>query len=147
MVKILLNSSTMSHSTEFIHFIKTFLINSCYIHYCKEISNLTDPSIDEFNTNLLHYKNEKYLWDNIFYSTNINNLLTYYLNLTNNIDKLDQNRLSNIYQQNSFQEYIDSMVNFQQIGYREYQKFTRSMQDINFKNNIFKNMDDKKIEE
>jgi len=127
----------MSQSAEYIHFIKTFLINSCYIHYCNEINKLTDPVNDVLGSNLLYYKNDKTIWDTVFSTTNTKDLLKYYIQLSDNMEKYDQNRLSNVYQQTSFQEYIDSMVNFQEIGYREYQKFIRSMQDIKFKNNMF----------
>lgn len=107
------------------------------MQYCNEINKLTDPSNYVFESNLLYYKNHKFVWDNVFSTINTNNLLKYYIYLSNKMEKYDQNRLSNVYEQITFQEYVDSMVNFNEIGYREHQKFVRSMQDVKFKNNMF----------
>jgi hypothetical protein len=44
-----------------------------------------------------------------------------------------QNRLTSNYEQLTFQAFIDNQVNFQTIGYREYQNFIKSMQEPSFK--------------
>jgi len=44
----------------------------------------------------------------------------------------------NVFQQTTFQEYIDSIINLQSLGSYDYQKFIQSMQDEGFKNNMIK---------
>ena len=130
----------MSYSTEFIQFIKTYLVNSVYVEYCKEVYSRGDIESQNFKSDLLDYKNELYIWDTVF--NRVNDLLTYYLHLS--VDHMDvlnlqnkvtyiQNRLSGNYEQVTFQTFIDEQINFQKIGYREYQNFVKSMQDPEFK--------------
>jgi len=130
----------MSYSAEFIHFIKSTLINSCFKEYCKYVYSIADIESQNFKYNLLDYKNEKYIWDNVF--NIVSDLLTYYLHLSvdyHNVLNLDekasycQNRLASNYEQVTFQTYIDNQVNFQNVGYREYQNFIKSMQNPSFK--------------
>ena len=130
----------MSYSNDFIRFIKSTLINSCYMEYCKNVYTVADIESQNYKYNLLDYKNEKYIWDNVF--NHVNDLLIYYLHLS--VDHLDilelqekvtytQNRLTSNYEQITFQAFIDNQVNFQTVGYREYQNFIKSMQDPRFK--------------
>ena len=133
----------MSYSQDFIQFIKSILINACYTGYCKQVYASTDIESQNYKFNLMDYKNEKYIWDNIF--NNVTDLLNYYMHLS--VDHLDilnnqnkvtytQNRLSNIYEQLTFQSFIDERINFQRVGYREYQSFIKSMKDPSFKNKM-----------
>jgi len=110
------------------------------MEYCKNVYTVADIESQNYKYNLLDYKNEKYIWDNVF--NNVNDLLIYYLHLS--VDHLDilelqnkvtytQNRLTSNYEQLTFQAFIDNQVNFQTIGYREYQNFIKSMQEPSFK--------------
>lgn len=130
----------MSYSTEFIQFIKTYLVNSVYTEYCKEVYSKGDIESQNFIGDLLDYKNEVYIWDTAF--NRVHDLFNYYLHLSvNHMDALNlqnkitysQNRLSGIYEQVTFQTFIDDQINFQKIGYREYQNFVKSMKDPEFK--------------
>jgi len=133
----------MSYSQDFIQFIKSTLINTCYMEYCKNVYTVADIESQNYKYNLLDYKNEKYIWDNVF--NNVTDLLTYYLHLS--VDHLDilniqnkvtysQNRLSTIYEQLTFQSFIDDQINFRTVGYREYQSFIKSMKEPSFKNKM-----------
>lgn len=133
----------MSYSQDFIQFIKSTLVNACYTGYCKYVYSVADIESQNYKLNLLENKNEKYIWDNIF--NNVNDLLIYYMHLS--VDHLDilniqhkvtytQNRLSTIYEQFTFQSFIDDQINFQKVGYREYQSFIKSMKDPSFKNKM-----------
>jgi len=133
----------MSYSQDFIQFIKSTLINACYTGYCKQVYASADIESQNYKFNLLDCKNEKYIWDNIF--NNVRDLLNYYMHLS--VDHLDilnnqhkvtytQNRLSTIYEQLTFQSFIDERINFQRVGYREYQSFIKSMKDPSFKNKM-----------
>jgi len=137
----------MSYSQEYIHFIKTFLVNACYMEYCKEVYNKIDiiPDYERqtYKYNLLDYKNEKYIWDNVF--NKLGDMFMYYLHLSvdhtsilnlHKKENYSQNRLSTIYEQVTFQDFIDEHVNFQKIGYREYQNFVKSMKMPDFKNKM-----------
>jgi hypothetical protein len=125
----------MTYLENYIQFIKTFLINSCYIEYNKEVYK---NSYNNTHTeNVVTFKYDKDIWDTVF--CKVDDLLMYYLSFISGSESIcySQNKLSSVYNQFTFQEYVDSMVNFQEIGYREYQKFIRSMQNSNFKKNIF----------
>ena len=133
----------MFYSKDYIRFIKNSLVNYCYMEYCKEVYNKYESMNDQYVDVLLAYKNEVYIWENVF--TNINSLFTYYLHLS--VDHLSilnledkevysQNRLSKTYEQVSFQDYIDEHITFQKVGYREYQNFIKSMKVPEFKNKM-----------
>jgi len=103
------------------------------MEYSKQVF---DNGNENYRANLLEFINDKFTWDTVFYK--VHDLLNYYLQInTNNVLSYPQNRSSTIYEQFTFQQYIDEKVNFQTIGYREYQKFTKSMQDPFFKTNMF----------
>jgi hypothetical protein len=133
----------MSYPQDFIRFIKSILINACYVGYCKQVYAAADIESQNYKYKLLDYKNEKYIWDNVFSS--VNDLLVYYMHLS--VDHLDilnlqnkvtytQNRLSSNYEHVTFQTFIDNQINFQTVGYREYQSFIKSMKDPAFKNKM-----------
>jgi hypothetical protein len=103
------------------------------MEYSKQVF---DTGNENYKHNLLEFINDKFIWDTVFYKAH--DLLNYYLQI-NAIDELSypQNRSSTVYEQFTFQQFIDEKVNFQIIGYREYQKFMKSMQDPIFKAKMF----------
>lgn len=135
----------LNYDPAFMQFIKTFLINTCYMEYSKTVYQSNDHlTKDEYVDFILLNKNDTELWDSIF--NKANDLFHYYLHLSTNYHSVlpnhqtitySQQQTSNTYQQLTFQEYIDKSVSYENIGYREYQKFIKSMDDINFRNNLF----------
>jgi hypothetical protein len=116
------------------------LINKCYIEYCKNVYSSVNIESQNYRFYLLEYKNKKQIWDTVFNS--VTDLLTYYLHLSvNHVGILNiqdrvnytQNRLSNNYEQISFQMFVDNQISFQNIGYTEYQNFVKSMKNPLFK--------------
>jgi len=130
------------YSFEYIQFIRANLIKSCYMEFCKEVyDNTLQNSIYAYE--LLYYKNDKYTWDKVFQKQN--DLFLYYLHLTTDylsiLPKLQHivyspTQTSSTYEQVTFQDFVDERVNMQQIGYREYQTFIKSMNDYNFKKKL-----------
>lgn len=132
------------YDSEFVHFIKTVLINSCYVEYCRQINIYFNTGIGdetpEYRYALINYKNEKRFWDAVF--GKVHDLFMYYLHLSTDFQNVlinqpkityEQSQLTSTYPQLSFQDYIDDSVNFLKVGYREYVNFTKSMQDTKFK--------------
>lgn len=128
-------------TNEYIHFIKKFLINRCYVEFCKIVNEKRHDS-NVFTENLIKYKNDENIWNEIF-DTNYF-ILKYYIYLfieeengfTNWTSTLYQHKQANVYLQETFQEYIDKRINMQSIGAYDYQKFILSMKDQTFKNNL-----------
>jgi hypothetical protein len=116
------------YTHEYINFIRAFLINACFMEYSKQIYDHMEEN--SFSHNLLDSKDDKYVWDMIF--NKHHDLFRYYLNLSSNIS-YQQNQMTTTYQQISFQDFIDERITFQTVGYREYQRFIKSMQDLSFK--------------
>ena len=137
-------TSALNYSPEFTHFIKSFLINTCFSEYCKKVYSTDQLSKDEYLDILLSSKPDTDLWDSIFIK--VSDLFHYYLHLSTNYQSIlpdhdaiiySQQQTSNTYHQITFQEYIDQSVSYEKVGYREYQKFIRSMEDIHFRTNLF----------
>jgi hypothetical protein len=153
------------YSFDYLHFVKTFLVNACYIKFCKEIyvctntntyaktnasasanaSANTSTNQSEYKELLVSSKNDQQIWDKVF-TDDTHDLLLYYLYLSTDPTRLlaspylitySQNRVAQVYKHYpSFQDFIDSNISFQKIGASEYQKFTVSMQDSSFKNKM-----------
>lgn len=121
---------------EYITFIKKCLINQCYMEYCNKVYEESNEKNRTTNyTNVLSMSiHNKDFWDNVFKCDNT--LFTYYLCLTRGTVTYSPEKTISVYEQISFQEFIDKKVDFQKIGYREYQKFLTSMKDATFKNRI-----------
>lgn len=105
------------YSEEYIHFIKTFIANQCYIQYCV-LSVQEDQAEDT-------------IWKKIMEELNIP--IQYLVSLYKKIDYELPLHGVQIFQQKTFQEYIDSIVN---LKYDDYKQFIKSMNDENFKNNM-----------
>jgi hypothetical protein len=131
------------YSQEYVMFIRSKLISSCYLTFCKEVYNCTNNTNCIYAYETLNFKNDKQIWDRVFQKEN--SLFLYYLHLsTDYLSVLPRQRhilylpcqTSNTYEQVTFQEYVDKRLNLQSIGYREYQKFIKSMNDYNFKKKL-----------
>lgn len=119
------------YSSDYIKFIRAFLINACFMEYSKQVYEQTKD--DSFTYNILDSKDNKYIWDMIF--NKYHNLFRYYQYLSSNFS-YQQNQMTTTYLQISFQDFIDEQITFQSVGYREYQRFIKSMQDPTFKNKM-----------
>jgi hypothetical protein len=137
------------YETEFVHFVKTLIINSSYAEYCKQVNIQYNNSLDsnvytvenqEYRKALICYKNEIRIWEKVF--VKVHDLFIYYLHLSTNFQNVltnqpkltyEQSQLASTYCPLSFQDYIDESVNFLKVGYREYVNFTKSMQNAKFK--------------
>lgn len=116
------------YTPDYIKFIRAFLINACFMEYSKQVYEQTKD--DLFTYNLLENKDDKYIWDMIF--NKHHELFRYYLYLSSDVS-YQQNQMTTTYYQISFQDFIDERITFQMVGYREYQRFIKSMQDLSFK--------------
>lgn len=116
------------YTPEFIKFIRAFLINACFMEYSKQVYEHTKD--DSFTYNLLENKDDKYIWDMIFNKNH--DLFQYYLYLSSDVN-YKQNEMTTTYSQITFQDFIDERITFQMVGYREYQRFIKSMKDLSFK--------------
>jgi hypothetical protein len=98
------------------------------MEYSKQVYEHTKD--DSFMYNLLENKDDKYIWDMIFNKNH--DLFRYYQYLSSDVS-YQQNEMTTIYSQISFQDFIDERITFQMVGYREYQRFIKSMKDLSFK--------------
>jgi len=137
-------TSVLNYRPEFIQFIKSCLINTCFTEYCKKVYIVDKTSKDEYLDLLVSSKHDTDLWDSIF--NKVSDLFHYYLHLSTNYQSIlpdheaiiySQQQTSNTYHQLTFQDYIDESVSYEKIGYREYQRFIKSMEDIHFRTNLF----------
>jgi hypothetical protein len=122
----------VNYSTEYILFMKNYLIKSCYTAY-----NATE--------HISYYENEQtneMIWEQIFSQMSV--LLTYYLHLSTNHQSLLPNhtnivyspsQLSTMYQYLSFQQFIDTKINAACTNH-EYQIFVQNMKDVAFTNKL-----------
>ena len=137
------------YSPEYIHFIKTFIINACYMDYCNQIYEksclLTAHEIDnDYKTLLESYNTNKEIWEKVFNKNH--DLIHYYFHLTTNFQNIlnnenemvyyNQTQLANVYVQKTFQEFIDT-IEEQKSQYNDTtNKFMVSMKNKNFKDKI-----------
>jgi hypothetical protein len=131
------------YNNEFVRFIKNLLINACYSEYCRQVNHEYsdgNTNTSHFKYALIEYKNDKAIWDNVFYK--FHDLFIYYLHLSTDYKGIllhqprivyEQLHLTSTYLQLTFQEYVDEQINFQKVGYREYMNFAKSMQEYKFK--------------
>lgn len=126
----------MSHTeynTEYVKFIKTFIANTCYIKYCLTISQTNNS--DEFRKmQLMENKNDEDIWKKIMnemhlpikYLTLLYKTTAYAIPIHN----------VTVFKQQTFQEYIDSLISLKTVGGYDYQRFIKSMQEEDFKNKM-----------
>lgn len=119
-------------------FVKTFLVNQCYIEYCKNVSS--NQNGDDCKNALFTNMNNIYLWDSVFRLIRIP--LNYYVGLLSHSTD-DCSVTTPLHKQyivyfptNSFQEYIDERIHLQSAGASDYMAFTKSMQIPDFKQSM-----------
>jgi len=121
------------YNTEYVKFIKTFIANNCYIKYCLTLSQRNNN--EEFHrTQLMENKNDEDIWNKIMnemhlpikYLTLLYKTTTYGIPIHN----------ITIFKQQTFQEYIDSLISLKTVGSYDYQRFIKSMQEESFKNKM-----------
>ena len=152
------------YNTEYIKFIKTFIANKCYIKYCLHNCTFKTPTswaviseqsdtdcavemrnncitisqtnnIEEFHRiQLMENKNDEKIWNKIM---NEMHIPIKYLTLLYKTTKYGiPIHNINVFKQQTFQEYIDSLISLKTVGSYEYQRFIKSMQDKSFKNKM-----------
>jgi hypothetical protein len=147
--------STTPITSDYITFIKTFIVNKCVSKYCKQILHQTtdDQIHEDFQTT--HLKNiKKYIYDPDVWSEIMTELYTpiqylIYLYKNNDCHYGIHADTENVFLMKTFQEYIDSAVTLQKVGPYDYQRFIASMKEPEFKptNNSYSSwsMTDKEI--
>ena len=136
------------YTPEYVHFIKTILVNNCYMEYCNQVYEklcLLDNIQHDYKTMLESNVANKDIWEKVFNKNH--DLVQYYLHLTTNFQNIlneantkktiyNQRQLSDVYKQKTFQEYIDKVLDSETEYKSEYQKFTNSMKSKNFKDRM-----------
>jgi len=138
--------STTPITSDYIKFIKTFIVNKCVSKYCKKILHQTtdDQIHEDFQTT--HLKNiKKYIYDPDVWSEIMTELYTpiqYLIHLYKTTETHFNTETENVFLMKTFQEYIDSAVTLQKVGPYDYQRFIASMKDPEFKNNMVTKYDE-----
>jgi len=115
-------------TNEYINFIRTFLVTQCYQEYYRIVFNAEK---EDDNYGLLEQKNDPAVWNQIMLK--METILQYYLELTETKEWYVQYRGANVFPKQTFQEYIDSVVNLKTMGGYDYHQFILHMQDPEFK--------------
>lgn len=96
-----------------------------------------DAEKEDDNYGLLEQKNDPMIWNQIM--VKMETILQYYLELTETKEWfIKYHRGANVFQKQTFQEYIDSIVNMKTMGGYDYQQFILHMQDPEFKAKMIK---------
>ncbi len=106
------------YSTDYIHFIKTFIANKCYTNYC----------------NMMKYRYEPDVWKEILNMIHVP--MKYLIQLYKTIDYEIPQHSIQVYEYKTFQEYVDTYVTLEKAGSYNYQQFIKSMKDPEFKNKV-----------
>jgi hypothetical protein len=138
------------YTSEYIHFIKTCIINACYMEYCNQIYEksclLKAHEIDnDYKTLLETFNNDIEIWEKVFNKNH--DLIRYYLHLTTNFQNIlseiniiyyNENQLANVYVQTTFQEYIDNIIDIdnEYVTKDDHKHFMNSMKNQNFKDRM-----------
>lgn len=122
------------YSTDYIHFIKTFIANKCYMNYCNMMLKKSNEEGSEYKENILKYRYEPDVWKEILNTIHIP--MKYLIQLYKNIDYEIPQHSIQIYEYQTFQEYVDSYVTLEKAGSYNYQQFIKSMKEAEFKNKV-----------
>jgi len=125
--------TTFYVTPEYVNFIKNFIVNRCYIEYCKELYNKQQEGTNckNFTELLIKYKNDVTIWRDIL-EDKLYIPMKYYKNLVNTMNyEIPQKEV--IFPYKSFQEYIDTYVTLEKVGANDYQQFIKMMKSQDFK--------------
>lgn len=126
-----------TYTNDYIHFIKTFLVNACYMEYSKQVYRyaLSKETQYDYESELVTSIENITIWDKVF--GKLDPVLQYYvhlftnykgvLDLTQRMPPYTPQRLANTYTLVKFQEYIDERINIKTIGATDYQQFMKNM--------------------
>ena len=129
---------------QYIGFIKSVLINRCYVEYSNIINKRTnDEKNNNYAENLIQFIEDEEIWKKIF--EKIVTVMNYYIYILEDYNKNNNNELNmkeqkqaQTIKQETFQGFIDSRINLNSIGPYDYQKFTNSMRtDEEFRKNLY----------
>jgi hypothetical protein len=128
-------------TTDYVLFIKNFLVNYGYTKYCKLVYDQTNDEIQDYKKYLIDTLDDIEIWDKLFdelyypfkyFYTIISNKEIY----NDDHENILNSKTSNTYEIQTFQEYIDSKITLKRVGPADYTSFTKNMNDENFRNNL-----------
>lgn len=121
-------------------FLKNFLVNSCYMEFTKQVY---EDEADQYKASILNKKDDKETWDKVF--NKLHDPFHYLLITLSDEEKSALRQKKLVYEQKTFQEFIDSQVDIKKIGVYDYQRFIKMMEDEGFKNNMVEKYDKEMI--
>lgn len=128
-----------TYSAEYIHFIKTFIANKCYMNYCNMMLKKSNEEGSDYKENVLKYRYEPDVWKEIMNSIHVP--MKYLVQLYKKIDyQIPQHNIQ-VYEYKTFQEYVDTHVTLEKAGSYNYQQFIKSMKEPDFKNKVVEKYD------
>ena len=138
--------STANITSDYITFIKTFIVNKCVSKYCKKILHQSkDDNLHEDFQTIYLQNTKKYIYDPDVWSEIMTELYTpiqYLIYLYKTTETHFNTETENVFLMKTFQEYIDSAVTLQKVGPYDYQRFIASMKEPEFKNNMVTKYDE-----
>ena len=127
-------------TTDYVLFIKNFLINYGYTKYCKLVYERDDHQIQDYKKYLVDSLEDQEIWDKLF--DELYYPLKYFYTIMSNhhdddhVNIINSKTSSHIYKCLTFQEYIDSKITLKRVGPADYTSFAKNMYDENFRNNL-----------
>ncbi len=122
------------YSTDYIHFIKTFIANKCYTNYCNMMLKKSNEEGSDYKENILKYRYEPDVWKEILNMIHVP--MKYLIQLYKTIDYEIPQHSIQVYEYKTFQEYVDTYVTLEKAGSYNYQQFIKSMKEAEFKNKV-----------
>lgn len=130
---------------QYIRFIKQYICQRLFTKYIrppgKNLRNENRPDRCNigFSRDEANELTSPEIWHDIFKEEHV--VLNYYAQLLSNYtdeQQANSNNTLQVYEQETFQEYIDRRVNINTIGTHDYQQFTNNMRDERFHRNMIK---------
>ena len=127
-------------TTDYVLFIKNFLINFGYTKYCKLVYERDDHEIDDYKKYLIDTLDDIEIWDKLFdelyYPFKYFYTIMSDKEIINDHDFILGKHTSNTYKCVTFQEYIDSKITLKRVGPADYTNFIKNMTKESFRNNL-----------
>lgn len=121
-------------TTDYVLFIKNFLINYGYTKYCKLVYERDDHEIDDYKKYLIDTLDDVEIWDKLF--DELYYPFKYFHTIMDDHDYILGKHTSNTYKCVTFQEYIDSKITLKRVGPADYTNFIKNMTKESFRNNL-----------